>query len=116
MTEEYTKNTNKNQDLKKLNKISQDKLTPGQFERMLDYIKRRKNGEKLPDFVLNHPMNKDEAKNWEFKFWQNRPVPKLDETISLVSIIDNDLKNKFKNQDAMYEPYECAEFVLTNFI
>ncbi|AYV83552.1 MAG: N-myristoyltransferase [Hyperionvirus sp.] len=92
---------------KRISKIGGEKLSAAQYARMLDYVNRRKNGEQLPDFILDHPTTKEEAKNWDYKFWSNRLVPKLDEPSPLVGIIDAQLKDHIVNEPIkMFEPYE----------
>ena len=62
MSKNYSEDVNekKFKSMKQINKLTEEKLTPAQYARMMDYVVRRKNGEMLPDFVLNHPMTKDE--------------------------------------------------------
>lgn len=113
MTQEYSVSNNRDsnksdeQKIKALiNKRSQEKLTQGQLNRMMDYLERRRKGEKLPDFVLNHPMNADEAKNWEYKFWSTQPVPKIGESVGLPGIILKHLKEHYVHQEKMFDPYQ----------
>jgi len=116
MSNEYikTNNTNKTNKINKTkeNNVTKD-LTPAQYARMIDYIERKRRGENVGDLLLHFPTNKEDAKKWEYKYWSTKPVTKINEIVSLVSVIDPDLKPA-TTQSKMFEPYCWVEFNLND--
>jgi glycylpeptide N-tetradecanoyltransferase len=106
--------TGSNQNNESKSKPDFTKLTPEKYAKLMDYINRKQNGEKLGELVLDYPKNKDEAKAWTFKFWGSKPVPKVEESQPAVSIIDLDVKEKYGAQAKMFQPYSWTEFDLAS--
>jgi glycylpeptide N-tetradecanoyltransferase len=65
--------------------------------------------------LADYPKTKEQAQKREFKFWNQQPVPKLDEKRPLVNIIDADIKTRFSgSQKQMFRPYVWTVFDLSN--
>jgi len=58
--------------------------------------------------LKTHPTNKEEALNWDYKFWKTMPVPNINEIIPTSNIINNDIIEKFSsnNEVKLSEFYE----------
>ena len=89
------------------------KLTPKQYDRMMDYIKRKNNGENVGEFVLDYPKTREEAEKWEYKYWNKKPVQQINDNSAFVDIIDQDLASKL-HQSIMPEPYQWVTFDINN--
>lgn len=89
-------------------------MTKDQYSRILEYLERKQRGENVGEFVMHRPQSREEATNWKYRYWGEKPVPKVGDVVSLVGIIDPDLeaKSKLTPQSQMYEPYGWVDFDL----
>lgn len=89
-------------------------ISTEKYTRLSNYLEKIKKGEDVSNYVIDYPKTKDEAKTWNYKYWDTKPVPKIGEINGVVKIIDPDLKLKFQTQKKMFEPYTWIEFDLSN--
>ena len=82
------------------------KLTSEDCKRLLENV--------VMDSTLDYPKTKEQAQNWDFKYWKNQPVQPITEKCSLVNIIDPDIKSKYSCQAKMFNPYNWTTFDLAN--
>ena len=87
-------------------------------KRLKIYLDKLSNKEDVSNFAFTFPKTKDEAKEWTYNFWNNQPVTQLSQKSTLSKVIDskllNTLKEKYRTQTKMLEPYEWKTFDLNN--
>jgi len=83
-------------------------------KRMREFLAKTEKGEDVSNFQFTHPKTKDEAKLWNYNFWNTQPVTQLDTIATLPKIIDKEFG--YDKMNKMYYPYEWKDFDLNNDI
>jgi len=85
-------------------------MSKDECKKLINYIEKLKIGEPVNNPILDYPRNKDDANNWVYDFWKNKPVQNVTNDSTLISIIDENIKNSYTKQVKMISPYEWVIF------
>jgi glycylpeptide N-tetradecanoyltransferase len=88
-------------------------LSKKQIERLVTYMEKTKSNENVENFKITPPKTLDEAKQWKYDFWTDKPVQMLDTNASSSKpFVDN--LNEPTEPYRMKNPYEWVDFDINN--